>query len=54
MSPALGRSIALGLVEDGRRLLGTEVEVFAPSGERMRATLVRPVFLDPKGERMRS
>jgi sarcosine oxidase subunit alpha len=54
MSPALGRSIALGLVEDGRRLLGTEVELFAPSGERMRATLVRPAFLDPKGERMRA
>ena len=54
MSPALGRSIALALVEDGRRLVGTEVDVFAPSGEVSRASVVRPVFLDPKGERMRA
>ncbi|MBM3525254.1 MAG: hypothetical protein FJX57_20090, partial [Alphaproteobacteria bacterium] len=53
MSPTLERSIALALIEDGRRLTGETVRLFAPSGEILEATVTKPVFLDPKGERMR-
>ncbi|MBL8698881.1 MAG: (2Fe-2S)-binding protein [Alphaproteobacteria bacterium] len=54
MSPALGRSIALALIEDGRALTDASVRLFGPSGETSEARVTRPVFLDPKGERMRS
>ena len=53
MSPAVGRSVALALVEDGRRLIGSEIRLFAPSGTETIATVVKPVFFDPKGARMR-
>jgi sarcosine oxidase subunit alpha len=53
MSPALRRSVALALVADGRRLIGSEVRLFAPSGAESVATVVKPVFFDPKGARMR-
>jgi sarcosine oxidase subunit alpha len=54
MSPTLGRSLALALVEDGRRLIGTRVRLFAPSGSESEAEVVKPVFFDPRGERMRA
>jgi sarcosine oxidase subunit alpha len=53
MSPTLGRSLALALVEGGRALIGGRVRLFAPSGARIDAEVVRPVFFDPKGARMR-
>lgn len=53
MSPALDRSIALALIEDGRRLIGGDVRLFAPSGDVIAAQVTKPVFFDPKGERMR-
>ncbi len=53
MSPTLKRSIALALIEDGRKLIDGEVRLFTPGGERMTARVTRPVFLDPRGERMR-
>jgi sarcosine oxidase subunit alpha len=53
MSPTLGRSLALALVEGGRALIGGRVRLFAPSGTRIDAEVVRPVFFDPKGARMR-
>jgi sarcosine oxidase subunit alpha len=50
-SVALGRPVALALVEDGRARLGTEFE-FEHLGRRMRGTLVEPCFLDPAGARL--
>lgn len=47
-SPTLGRSIALGLLADGRRRLGEAVHV--PLADRwVTATVVAPVFHDPDG-----
>jgi sarcosine oxidase subunit alpha len=52
-SPALGRSIALGMIERGRELAaaGAEVELFH-LGALMKAKIVSPVFADPAGERL--
>jgi sarcosine oxidase subunit alpha len=56
MSPALGRSIALALLDDGRRRIGETVRVTVESGaglKRVAATVARPAFYDPEGERLR-
>ena len=50
-SPALGRSIALAVVEGGRARLGAELYVAMPDGVH-RARVVEPVFYDPEGERL--
>jgi sarcosine oxidase subunit alpha len=52
-SPALGRSIALGMIARGRSLIesGGEVELFH-LGQTMRARVVSPVFHDPAGEKL--
>ncbi len=52
-SPALGRSIALGMIARGRALIagGNEVELFH-LGETMHARVVSPVFHDPMGDRL--
>ncbi len=53
MSPTLGRSIALGLIERGRarQAAGETVAIYA-MGRRLAAKIVAPVFHDPKGERL--
>jgi sarcosine oxidase subunit alpha len=53
-SPALGRSIALGMIENGRALIeaGAEVELYH-LGATSRARVVSPLFFDPSGERLR-
>ena len=51
MSPNLGRPIALGLVRRGRERIGESVEVY-DMGQRLRATIVEPVFIDKAGERL--
>jgi sarcosine oxidase subunit alpha len=52
-APALGRSIALGMIARGRTLIehGAEVELFH-LGATSRARVVSPVFYDPGGERL--
>ncbi len=50
-SAALGRSIALALVADGRARIGTRLNVPMP-GSDVPVEVVAPVFLDPKGERL--
>jgi len=50
-SPILGRSIALALVKDGRRLKGESVYAPLLDGRLMQATVVDPVFYDAKGDR---
>jgi sarcosine oxidase subunit alpha len=49
-SPALGRSIALAMVERGRDLHGTIVFAPLPEGT-LAATVTDPVFYDPEGAR---
>jgi sarcosine oxidase subunit alpha len=53
MSPTLGRSIALGLIERGRerQAAGVTVAIYA-MGRRLSAKIVAPAFHDPKGERL--
>ncbi|HXE23343.1 MAG TPA: glycine cleavage T C-terminal barrel domain-containing protein, partial [Roseiarcus sp.] len=51
MSPALGRPIALGLVEAGFARMGETVSVYHLGRER-RATIASPVALDPEGKRL--
>jgi sarcosine oxidase subunit alpha len=53
MSPTLGRSIALGLIERGRarQAAGETVAIYA-MGRRLSAKIVAPAFHDPKGERL--
>ncbi len=50
-SPTLGHPIALALVERGATRLGEELTVWHMD-QQSRATVVAPVFLDPKGERL--
>jgi sarcosine oxidase, subunit alpha len=50
-SAALGRSIALALVREGRARIGTRLSVPMPGGA-VTVDVVQPVFYDPKGERL--
>ena len=50
-SAALGRSIALALVADGRKRMGERLNVPMPAGD-VAVEVVGPVFLDPKGARL--
>ena len=54
-SPALGRSIALAVIENGRALMGQRVFIaiqVADTRVALAATVCDPVFLDKKGERL--
>ncbi|HYK12804.1 MAG TPA: sarcosine oxidase subunit alpha family protein [Burkholderiales bacterium] len=51
MSPTLGHSIALALIEDGRRRMNEEVAVFV-HGRVVAARIIEPRFYDIKGERL--
>lgn len=51
MSPNVGRSIALGLVKDGRNLMGQSFDVPLMSGRVEKVTITEPVFFDQEGER---
>ena len=51
-SPNLERSIALAVLDDGRRRIGETIEI-AAIDRRAPARVVRPCFIDPDGRRMR-
>ena len=52
-SPTLGKFIALGLYAGGLTHLGEEIVCAFPlKGERVKARITSPVFLDPNGERL--
>jgi sarcosine oxidase subunit alpha len=51
-SDALGRSLALALIEDGRALVGGDVTVALGDGVAG-ARVVKPAFYDPRGDRQR-
>ena len=50
-SEELGRSIALAMISDGRKRIGERLFVPMPSGD-IAITVVSPVFIDGKGERL--
>ena len=50
-SESLGRSVAMALVRDGFNLQGTDIYVPMPDGD-ITATVTKPIFYDPKGERL--
>ena len=51
MSEALGRSVALGLVQAGRERLGQAVYVYS-DGHTFPARIVSPRWYDPEGQRL--
>jgi sarcosine oxidase subunit alpha len=52
-SPTLNRYVALGLLAKDSAAEGTEIlAVYPMKGEKVRARVVPPVFLDPKGDRL--
>ena len=50
-SESLGRSVAMALVRDGFNLEGSDIYVPMPNGDLV-AKVTKPVFYDPKGERL--
>ena len=50
-SESLGRSVAMALVRDGFNLMDTTISVPMADGN-ISAKIVKPVFYDPKGERL--
>ena len=54
MSPALDRSIALALVEDGRSRIGETLHARSCEGHVEPVKVTAPVFVDPQGERARA
>ena len=53
MSPNVGRSIALALVEDGRARIGETLHAHTREGRVEPVEVRAPAFLDPHGERAR-
>jgi len=53
MSPNVGRSIALALVQDGRNLTGEQVSLKLKDGRVIRARVADTVFYDKEGARAR-
>lgn len=51
LSEALGRGVALGLVQSGRARLGEPVQIYS-GGKLWAAHIVSPQWYDPKGERL--
>ena len=52
-SPNVGHSIALAVLDDGRRRIGERIAI-AAVGRRAAALVTRPCFVDPEGARMRA
>lgn len=54
MSPNLGRSIALAMVEDGRRRIGETVIARTRQGHLEPVEITAPIFIDSDGARARA
>jgi sarcosine oxidase subunit alpha len=52
LSPTLGKTIGLGLLERGFERMGEDIALF-DEGARVAARIVDAAFFDPQGERMR-
>jgi sarcosine oxidase subunit alpha len=51
MSPTLGRSIAMALIENGRSRMGETISFPLEGGKVVRARITSPVFYDPEGQK---
>ena len=54
MSPNVGRSIALALIEDGVDRIGQALDVCMIDGAAAKVTVTEPVFFDKQGKRARA
>ena len=52
MSPTLGRSIAMALIENGRARMGETISFPLEGDKVMRARIVDPVFYDKEGAKL--
>jgi sarcosine oxidase, subunit alpha len=52
MSPSLGRSIAMALIENGRARMGETISFPLEGNKVMRAKIVDPVFYDKEGSKL--
>ncbi|MGL4296603.1 MAG: glycine cleavage T C-terminal barrel domain-containing protein, partial [Aestuariivirga sp.] len=52
MSPSLGRSIAMALIENGRSRMGETISFPLEGNKVMRARIVDPVFYDKEGSKL--
>ena len=52
MSPSLGRSIAMALIENGRARMGETLSFPLEDGKVARARIVDPVFYDKEGAKL--
>ncbi|MEO1275758.1 MAG: aminomethyltransferase family protein, partial [Pseudomonadota bacterium] len=52
MSPTLGRSIAMALIDGGAERMGEVLSFPVGDGKVMKARVVDPVFYDPEGEKL--
>ena len=50
-SPSVERSIALALVKGGQQRVGEKVHAALADGRFIAATITKPLFYDPAGER---
>ena len=50
-SPTLGHGVAMAMVENGRARYGENVRIYS-EGKHWTATIAKPVFYDPAGERL--
>jgi sarcosine oxidase subunit alpha len=50
-SAFLDRSIALAVVKGGLKRMGEKVEIPLVDGRVIKATIAKPVFVDPEGAR---
>ena len=54
-SPSLECGIALGLLQDGASRHGEQIDAVSPlHDEKIRVEICHPIFIDPKGERVRA
>ena len=53
LSPALGKTVGLGLLERGFERMGETIQLY-DDGRVVSARIVNPCFYDPDGERMRA
>ena len=51
-SPTLEHCIAMALIKDGNRKIGTQLFVSTPNHQSIPVEVVKPIFLDPNNERM--
>ncbi len=54
LSPTLGHYVAMGLIKNGNKLIGSEVPISTKNNEVIKAKIVKPLFLDPENKRLLS